>query len=212
MVMVMKTNPEAHNGKGSPHVGSPTQNSKATQDGKTAPKAQTAQEAGAEVTEYLVEELAAEVEVIDELAQALAEASELRDRHLRLKAEWDNYRKRTDSERADERSRSTQRLVEKLLPVLDDLERAIEHSDATDEAALKEGIAQVTSKMHDVLASEGVKSIDPKGEPFDAHLHRAISKLEDNKVPDETVLEVYQKGYEMGSRVLRPAVVVVSCR
>ena len=160
----------------------------------------------------ILDNIDAAAEALDPLAQALAEADELRDRYLRLKAEWDNYRKRTETERADERSRATQRLVEKILPVMDDMERAIEHSDSASEEALKDGIAQVYSKMQDALTSEGVKVIDPKGEPFDANCHSAISKVEDNKVPDETVLEVYQKGYMMGSRVLRPACVVVSSR
>lgn len=146
----------------------------------------------------------------DELTIAIEAANEIRDKYLRLKAEWDNFRKRTDSERADERSRATQRLVEKLLPIMDDLERAIDHSDTSNEESLKDGIAQVYSKMQDALASDGVKVIDPKGEPFDANCHSAISTVEDKNVPEETVLEVYQKGYEMGSRVLRPAMVVVS--
>jgi len=153
-----------------------------------------------------------EADHLDELAKALAEADELRDRYLRLKAEWDNYRKRTDAERADERSRATQRLVEKILPVLDDMERATEHSDSAQEQSLRDGIVQVYTKLQSVLESEGVKVIDPKGEPFDANLHCALSKVEEKKLPDDTVLEVFQKGYLMGGRVLRPASVVVSCR
>jgi molecular chaperone GrpE len=165
-----------------------------------------------EAVEEITQNIDAEAEELDELAKALEEANELRDRHLRLKAEWDNYRKRTEAERADERSRATQRLVEKLLPIIDDVERAIEHSENASEESLKEGIAQVCSKLVSVLTGEGVKVIDPKGEPFDANRHSAISKLEDNKVPEETVLEVYQKGYEMGSRILRPAMVIVSSK
>ena len=164
----------------------------------------------ANTAEEFAEEFAAELEDLDELAKALAEATELKDRYLRLKAEWDNYRKRTEAERSDERSRATQRLVEKLLPILDDLERAIEHSDTTQAETMQYGITQVYSKMQDVLASEGVQTIDPKGEPFDANCHCAISKVEDKKVPEETVLEVFQKGYAMGGRVLRPASVVIS--
>jgi len=152
----------------------------------------------------------AETEHLDELAKALTEVEELRDRHLRLKAEWDNYRKRTEAERADERSRATQRLVERILPVLDDIERALEQSDYAQEESFRDGIVQVHAKLQSVLEGEGVSAIDPKGESFDAHLHCAISKVEDKTVPDETVLEVFQKGYIMGNRVLRPASVVVS--
>lgn len=189
--------------KGAPHSGGPAQKKN---------KSKTAAEE-TEAVEQAANDLTAEAEEeLDELSKALLEANELRDKHLRLKAEWDNYRKRTEAERADERSRATQRLVEKLLPIMDDLERAIEHSDTSNEASMKEGIAQVYGKMQDALASDGVKVIDPKGEPFDANLHNAISKVEDKSVPEETVLEVYQKGYEMGNRVLRPAMVVVSSK
>ena len=164
----------------------------------------------ASVEQEIEDNIDAETEHLDELATALAEAEEMRDRYLRLKAEWDNFRKRTDAERSDERSRATQRLVERILPVLDDMERAIEHSDSAQEEPLREGVIQVYSKLLGVLEGEGVSVIDPKNEPFDANLHCAVSKLENKKVPEETVLEVFQKGYAMGSRVLRPASVVVS--
>jgi molecular chaperone GrpE len=147
---------------------------------------------------------------LSELEQARAEADDLRDRYVRLQAEWDNYRKRTNSERAAERKRAAEHLVERLLPIVDDLERAIEHSDTASEASLKEGIAGINTKLNEVLEKEGVVAIDPQGEPFDANKHNAVSKVEDASVPDETVSQVYQKGYEIGDRVLRPAMVVVS--
>lgn len=217
--MVTKDDFEADAKKGSPVPGEPAQKkSKAKKNTEPGDKAHEVDEAGAksaapsDAEGVVLEGIEAEIEEVNALADALAEANEMRDRYLRLKAEWDNYRKRTEVERADERSRATQRLVEKLLPVLDDLERAIEHSDSKEEASLKEGIVQVYNKLQSVLEGEGVSVIDPKGEPFDANLHCAVSKAEDNKVPDETVLEVFQKGYAMGSRVLRPASVVVNSR
>jgi molecular chaperone GrpE len=146
----------------------------------------------------------------DPLACALAEADELRDRFARLQAEWDNFRKRTAAERVQERIRAAEALVERLLPIVDDLERAIEHSDTANEASLKEGIAAVHSKLTEVLEREGVKTINPVGEAFDANVHQAVGKEDDASVPDETVTKVYQKGYGMGDRVLRTAMVVVS--
>ncbi|MCL2807360.1 MAG: nucleotide exchange factor GrpE [Coriobacteriia bacterium] len=223
---------DTHNG--SPFAGEPTSNktSKITPEigneasyvsdgepangeqaqGKRAQHESAASEpASGELAQEIESNIEAESEHLDELAKALAEANELRDKHLRLKAEWDNYRKRTEAERADERSRATQRLVEKILPVLDDMERALEHSENNSaQDSLAEGIAQVYSKLQCVLQSEGVSTIDPRGEPFDANLHCAVSRLEDKRVPDETVLEVLQKGYSMGSRIVRPATVVVS--
>jgi molecular chaperone GrpE len=156
------------------------------------------------------EQLVEELEELDELGQARAEAEELRDRFVRLQAEWDNFRKRTAAEREQERIRAAERLVERLLPIVDDLERAIEHSDTANEVSLKEGIAAVYSKLSEVLEREGVKTIAPAGEPFDANLHQAVGKEDNATVPDETVTQVYQKGYGMGDRVLRPAMVVVS--
>jgi molecular chaperone GrpE len=149
-------------------------------------------------------------EELDPLARAQAEADGFRDRFVRLQAEWDNFRKRTTAERAQERLRAAERLVERLLPIVDDLERAIEHSATANEASLKGGIAAVHTKLVEVLEREGVKTLDPKGEAFDAHTHQAVGKEDDASVPDETVTQVYQKGYEMGDRVLRPAMVVVS--
>ncbi|MDR1013848.1 MAG: nucleotide exchange factor GrpE [Coriobacteriales bacterium] len=146
----------------------------------------------------------------DPLAQAQAEAQDLRDRLARLQAEWDNFRKRTAAERAQERARATERLVERLLPIVDDLERAAAHSGTADAASLREGIAAVHAKLSEAFEREGVQTIDPKGEPFDANLHQAVGKEEDASVPDETVTQVYQKGYGMGDRVLRSAMVVVS--
>lgn len=201
---------DKNNEPGSPQ-GEPTQKKARSKKNKVSTSAST-KKADAKAVDELAQEISAEAEALDELTQALAETQELRDRHLRLKAEWDNYRKRTEAERADERNRATQRLVEKILPVLDDLERAIEHSESASEEPLKDGVAQVYGKLQDVLTSEGVKIIDPQNEPFDANKHNAVSKIEDKHVPDETVLEVYQKGYEMGSRILRPAMVVVSSR
>ncbi|MDR2492093.1 MAG: nucleotide exchange factor GrpE [Coriobacteriales bacterium] len=146
----------------------------------------------------------------DELLAARAEADELRDRYLRLQAEWDNFRKRTSAEREAEQQRAAERLMERLLPVLDDLQRAVEHSDASSEASLAEGVSAVRTKLNDVLAKEGLKEVDPLGEPFDANLHSAVGVFEDATCPEETVCQVYQKGYELAGRLLRPAMVVVT--
>lgn len=147
----------------------------------------------------------------DELAAAKAEAAEAKDRYLRLQAEWDNFRKRSASERADERNRACERLVSNLLPVVDDFERAIAHAkEDPDAETLVDGITAVHSKLVGVLEKEQVSVIDPKGEAFDATRHQAVSKKEDDSIPDETVTEVFQKGYAMGGKILRPAMVVIS--
>ncbi|MGN0035427.1 MAG: nucleotide exchange factor GrpE [Coriobacteriales bacterium] len=146
----------------------------------------------------------------DELAQAKAEAAEARDRFLRLQAEWDNFRKRSAAERADERARACERIVTDLLPVIDDFDRALDVADSSDLDSFVAGVRAVHGKLVNVLEKENVSIIDPTGEAFDTARHQAVGKKDDASVPDETVVEVYQKGYEMGGRVLRPAMVVIS--
>ena len=138
-------------------------------------------------------------------------ADDFRDKYLRLQAEWDNYRKRLASEQEAMRVRANEKLVEKLLPVLDDMERALEHAgDSSEVAGFASGIEAVHTKFIDALKSVSVEVIDPAGQPFDANLHYAVQKIEDVKIPDETVTTTVQKGYSMAGYVIRPAMVVVS--
>ena len=151
--------------------------------------------------------------VSDQIEAAKQQAAEANDRFLRLQADWDNYRRRTAQERLDERQRATEKLVVDLLPVIDDLERAIEHADnLTDPAARQfvEGISAVCNKLVSVLSKEGVEVVNPVGEAFDPLSHQAVSQIEDTEAYDETVAQVYQKGYRMGGKDIRTAMVVVT--
>ena len=151
--------------------------------------------------------------VSDQIESAKQQAAEANDRFLRLQADWDNYRRRTAQERLDERQRATEKLVVDLLPVIDDLERAIEHADnLTDPAAKQfvEGVSAVCNKLVSVLNKEGVEVVNPVGEPFDPLSHQAVSQVEDTEAYDETVAQVYQKGYRMGGKDIRTAMVVVT--
>ena len=155
----------------------------------------------------------AESEEVDELAKAQQEAADARDSYLRLKAEWDNFRKRTAAERESEKIRASEKLVKDLIPVIDDLERAIDHAKQTGEGgSLTEGVEAVTTKFLQILAKSKVEQIDAVGEPFDPNKHQAVGTQPDDSVPEETVLTVYQKGYQMGDRILRPAMVVTSTK
>jgi molecular chaperone GrpE len=146
-----------------------------------------------------------------ELEVALAQVAEMRDQTLRVQAEFENYRKRITREREDERKRATERLVEDLLPAIDNLERAIEHTSADhDIEHLITGVTSVHQQIVGVLGKVGVTVIDPVGEPFDPTTQQAVSQQEDPSVPDGTVIAAFQKGYEMGGRIVRPAMVVVS--
>lgn len=147
----------------------------------------------------------------DELvAKAQAEAKEWQDKYLRLHAEWDTYRRRTAEQREAERVRAGEKLVESLLPVIDDFERTIDYAESNGEAGLMDGVKAVRSKFVGVLTSGGVEVIDPVGEAFDALECQAVATVDDASVPDETVSQVYQKGYKMGAKVLRPAMVTVT--
>ena len=151
--------------------------------------------------------------VSDQIEAAKQQAAEANDRFLRLQADWDNYRRRTAQERLDERQRATEKLVVDLLPVIDDLERAIEHADnLTDPAAQQfvEGVSAVCNKLVGVLNKEGVEVVNPVGEAFDPLSHQAVSQIEDTEAYDETVAQVYQKGYRMGGKDIRTAMVVVT--
>lgn len=145
------------------------------------------------------------------LEAALQEAATAKDKYVRLQAEWDNYRKRTAAERENDKARAAERLISNLLPVVDDLERALVHAvDAPDLKILTDGVEAVRTKFIAILAKERVEQIDPKDQAFDANRHQAAGSVEDVTVPDETVVQVYQKGYEMAGRVIRPAMVIVS--
>jgi molecular chaperone GrpE len=168
------------------------------------------------VDDELVSDLGAEFElrgdvVEEELEAARAEAAELRDRVLRGQAEFDNFRKRSAREREDERKRASERLVIDLLPAIDNLERAIEHGAAEGESGhLLTGVEAVHAQIVAILGKVGVEVIDPVGEPFDPMTQQAVSQQEDAGVPEGAVAAVFQKGYSMGGRVVRPAMVVVS--
>jgi len=149
-------------------------------------------------------------------AQKAAEdkAHEAAERTARLQADWENFRRRTANERLAERERATEKLVCALLPVVDDIERAIDHARTLDMAddfsQFVDGVDAVHSKMLDVFAHEGVEPIDPKGEAFDPLEQQAVGRVEDASQYDETVNDVYQKGYRMAGHVLRSAMVTVT--
>ncbi|MGC8737585.1 MAG: nucleotide exchange factor GrpE [Candidatus Hydrogenedens sp.] len=138
------------------------------------------------------------------------ELEELKDRYLRVCAEYDNYRKRTVREIKEIREVATEQLVRDLLPVLDNFERALQHV-VDPEDAFASGIRMVFSQLKDTLMARGLLPIEAIGQPFDPNVHEAIAQMETEQ-PEGTVVQEYQKGYLFGKRVLRPAKVVVSKR
>lgn len=159
-----------------------------------------------ETGESVSEELTAE----DEVAAAKAEAAEWQNKYLRLHAEWDTYRRRMKEQREEEKLRATEKLVEDIIPVLDDFERTINYATENGEEGLLGGVIAVHNKLNEVLVKEGVEVIDPVGQPYEALEAQAVATVDNPAVPDETVEQVYQKGYRMGNKVIRPAMVTVA--
>lgn len=170
-------------------------------------KLEKAEKELAEVRKSLDEAAEAQKAAEDKAADAVS-------RHARLQADWENYRRRTAQERLDERERATEKLVTALLPVVDDMERALDHARtlelSDDFKQFVDGVDAVRTKLLGVFEHEGAEAIDPKGEAFDPNIHQAVGRVEDASQYDETVNDVYQKGYRMGGKVLRPAMVTVT--
>jgi len=156
--------------------------------------------------EAIVEEASA----AEQLEAAQAKAQDWQDRYMRLHAEWDTYRRRTQEQRVEERARATEKLMEDLLPVLDDFERTVAYADENGEQGLLDGVKAVQTKLLDVLTKGGLEVIDPAGEPYDALEAQAVQMVPDDEAFDETVKDVFQKGYKMGKKVLRAAMVTVT--
>jgi len=149
---------------------------------------------------------------LGELEERLARAEAERDDHLadlkRVAADFDNYRKRVAREQESLVARAHERLVKELLPVLDDLERALVAAEEHEEAKLEDGVRLVHRELRDALSKEGLLEIETDG-GFDPHVHEAL--LSQPSEEDEgAILQVIQKGYRLGDRVLRPARVVIS--
>ena len=155
--------------------------------------------------EAVVEEAAEDI-----LAKVKAEAEEWQGKFMRLHAEWDTYRRRMNEQREEEKKRACEGIVSGLIPVLDDFERSIDYAANNGEAGLLDGVQKVHTKFADVLAKAGVEVIDPVGQAFNALEAQAVATVPNPEVPDETVQEVYQKGYKMGVKVIRPAMVTVA--
>ena len=142
------------------------------------------------------------------LAEALRERDEYLDALQRLKAEFDNYRKRVAREQEQLTVRASERLVKQLLPMLDDLERAVEAAVEHGETKVADGVRLVQRSLGDLLVREGLTEVEAEG-AFDPHTQEALL-TQPSDAPDGHVIQVLQKGYRLGDHVLRPARVVVS--
>jgi molecular chaperone GrpE len=142
------------------------------------------------------------------IEQNVEEEQEVDDRLLRLAADFENYKKRAARERAEYVALANERLVKELLPILDDLERALSAAEEHEEAQLEEGVRLVHRSLAQLLAREGLKEIETEGQ-FDPHVHEALLS-QPSEAEEGAVIDVIQKGYRLGDRVIRPARVIVS--
>jgi molecular chaperone GrpE len=130
------------------------------------------------------------------------------DRYLRTLADFENFRKRAEREKADFRRYALAELVRDLLPVLDNFDRALEHAEQGDE--FHKGVLLIYKQLFDVLQRHGLRMIDEAGVRFDPNIHEAVIREENPNVPNHTVLAILQKGYFLHDRLLRPAMVKVA--
>jgi molecular chaperone GrpE len=154
----------------------------------------------------------AEIDHETELDAARLEAQQHYDRLLRVSAEFDNYKKRTAKEIAEFRKFANESLIKELLPVVDNLERAVQLSSSESESmgSFVEGVEMTLKEIRKIFARQKVMPIESIGQPFDPCFHQAVMQLETSEHPANTVVQELQKGYTIQDRLLRPAMVVVS--
>ncbi|QJQ97282.1 nucleotide exchange factor GrpE [Halomonas sp. PGE1] len=144
---------------------------------------------------------------VEELEQSVAEA---KDQALRAAAEAQNVRRRAEQEAEKARKFALEKFVKELLPVVDSLEKALEAMADEATEAHREGVAMTLKMQRDVLAKFGVEILEPAGEPFDPQFHEAMAMVPNPELDPNTVMDVFQKGYLLNGRLVRPAMVVVS--
>lgn len=165
----------------------------------------SSQDVASEALERMVE---AQAKTIRELSEKV---SELNDKYLRLYSEFDNYRKRTAKEKLDLSKTASENVITSLLPVLDDMERAMENvSDAMENESFYEGFKLIYSKLRTILVQKGLSEIEAHMQPFNTDFHEAVShfSVEDPEQKSK-IIEVLQKGYRLNDKVIRFAKVVV---
>ncbi|MFV8826733.1 nucleotide exchange factor GrpE [Alkalihalobacterium sp. APHAB7] len=156
----------------------------------------------------VTEELSEEQQKVHGLEQQVAE---LNSRLLRIHADYDNFRRRTKEEKEAAAKYRAQSLVEELLPVLDNFERALAVDPANEETkTLLQGMEMVYRQLQDGLQKEGVEVIASVGQTFDPHLHQAVMQVQEDGHEPNTVVEEFQKGYKLKDRVIRPSMVKVN--
>jgi molecular chaperone GrpE len=149
----------------------------------------------------------------DPVAELAEQKAELQDRVLRLQAEFDNFRKRTDRERMEFAEYAGEQTVRALLPILDDFERALKAAPRTDGGdEFLRGIELIYNRLLDLLKKQGLEPISTEGVQFDPHQHQAIGRVESADHEDGAIVQEFQRGYNFKGKLLRPAMVQVAVK
>lgn len=168
---------------------------------------ETVEEVKEEATE--TDEKTQEETLEEKLVKAEEQVKEAQDKWLRQLAEFENFRKRTNQEKQGMYNNGVRDTIEKFLPVVDNFERAVAATEDKESSTYK-GIEMILKQMLDVMKAIGVEEITAEGELFDPNVHAAVMHIEDESCDDNVVVEVFQKGYKHGDKVIRPAMVKVA--
>ncbi len=161
--------------------------------------------------EEILEEATEEVTETEEITETIEKEKydELYDKHLRLMAEYDNFKKRTQKEKEELFGYATADTVEKLLPVIDNLERALESIKEEEKNTFSEGVEMVYRQILEIFEKIGVSEIEALGKEFDPNLHNAVMHIEDENAEENTIIEQFMKGYKYKDKVIRYSMVKV---
>lgn len=164
------------------------------------------------VNEEIIEETTEETKETEEAVETIEKEKydELYDKHLRLMAEYDNFKKRTQKEKDELFAYATADTIEKLLPVIDNLERAIESIKEEEKNTFSEGIDMVYRQILEIFEKLDISEIEADGKEFDPNLHNAVMHVEDENVPANTIVEQFMKGYKYKDKVIRYSMVKVA--
>ena len=178
------------------------ENTDAQQESENADEAQQTEEQTA------VQQESEEKQELSEEDKLRAELDESKDKYLRLMAEYDNFRKRSAKERLELSATVKGSTISEILPVFDNFERAL--AAETQDTAYKQGVEMIFKQFGDMLAKLGVEVIDPIGQTFDPNIANAVNQIEDENLGENEVAQVFQKGYKIGDKVIRYAMVAVA--
>ena len=178
----------------------------------TAEAADAAAAVDSDTPEQGADSAVAEPSLEEVVAQLQEDVAAAKDAALRAQADAQNVKRRAEQDVEKARKFALERFCSELLPVADNLERALEAAAGDDEIVkpIAEGVELTLKSFQDALKKFNIEAVDPEGEPFDPQLHQAMSMLENNEVEPNTVIAVMQKGYTLNGRLVRPAMVMVS--